>query len=248
VRISLLFFIYQILNTNMKDIVFYSKSRVDIYSPKLLQIMKTMPFAKKFSYYCIDVDPLNPDSKKDVLNLFDIREVPTMYVEGNKLVGPEAFEWLQEINSQIQRPQQQQVYQQQQGYQQQQQQGYQQQQQGYQQQQQQGYQNQQPQQRQMPSGPMLPDQQQQPFNGGGGGGLGTINDSGSNFASLDQNITTISGQDFNVNQLTPVETKQKSDNYNDILKSYEQQYKSDLKPVGLPDQQQVQSGFAGMRM
>jgi hypothetical protein len=235
----------------MKDIVFYSKNRIDKFSPKLLEIMKTMPFAKEFAYYCIDNTPNNPTAKKDVMALFEIKEVPTMYVDGKKYVGPEAFEWLEDISIQLQNPQQhqQQMYQQQQ-----------QQQQPppmYQQQQQQ---QQQPMQRRGPmnNNDFQQQQQQQPqqqpqqqsqqdgLQGFGGGG-------DSDYANpFDASSMTISGENFTAEQLERngkgADTKKTAENFDNVMEQYTQQYKSELKPLGVPSQQDMRGGFAGMRM
>ena len=92
----------------MKDIVFYSKNKVDIYSPKLLQMMRKMPFAKDFVYFCIDKNPKTGVVNEEVLYLFEIEDIPTMYVQGKKLVGPETFKWLKSIHQEMMEPQQQQ--------------------------------------------------------------------------------------------------------------------------------------------
>jgi hypothetical protein len=239
----------------MKDIVFYSKNRIDKFSPKLLEIMKTMPFAKEFAYYCIDNTPNNPNAKKDVMTLFEIKEVPTMYVDGKKYVGPEAFEWLQDISMQLQNPQQQQQqHQQQQMYQQQQQ----------QQQQQQPMQRRGPMnnndfQQQQPQQQQQQQQQQQDglqgFSGGGGD---------SDFANpFDSTSMTISGDNFTAEHLQrgPIDTKKTAENFDNVMEQYTQQYNSELKPLtggqqnmmgggggGGGGQQNMMGGFAGMRM
>lgn len=80
----------------MRNIVFYSKSKGDPHSPRLFEILKAMPktFQSEFVYYCIDPDPLTKKRNDDVLHLMGVTEVPTMYVNGEKYVGPDAFEWL----------------------------------------------------------------------------------------------------------------------------------------------------------
>jgi len=232
----------------MKDIIFYSKNKLDVYSPKLLQIIKTMPFAKEFSYYCIDKESNEPNCKKDILFLFEITDVPTMYVQGKKLVGPEAFDWLEFMynkmngggggghQQQQQQPKQQSQYQMPQ------------QQTQYQQQQQ------------------LPQQQRQfnPYERNGNEpssqigldsiGLSGMSDGGSNMYAnpFDPTATTISGQQFTKQDIEhPMETKgpSQSDKMDDILRTYESAYKDELmSPVGLPPLQGGLGGFASMRM
>ena len=80
----------------MRNIVFYSKSKGDQYSPRLFEILKAMPkgFQSEFIYYCIDPDPLTKKRNDDVLHLMGVTEVPTMIVSGEKYVGNDAFQWL----------------------------------------------------------------------------------------------------------------------------------------------------------
>jgi hypothetical protein len=76
------------------NIVFYSRHRGDIYSSPLLAELDLLQCSSCFKRYCID--PPAPGSKRneDVLFLFDLTEVPTMYVSGQELVGAYALEWI----------------------------------------------------------------------------------------------------------------------------------------------------------
>jgi len=81
---------------DMKNVVFFSRYKKDTYSPKLLAFMKRMPFRREFAYYCIDPHPVTRKRNDELLELLEVTEVPTLYVDGTKFVGQEAFEWLRE--------------------------------------------------------------------------------------------------------------------------------------------------------
>lgn len=76
----------------MKNVVFYSKLETDPHSSVLLSILEKMPFAGQLCYYCVNPKKIN----KDLLTILEINDLPTMYIDGVKLVGNEAFEWLRE--------------------------------------------------------------------------------------------------------------------------------------------------------
>lgn len=78
----------------MKNVVFYSRYKKDKNSPELLKKMKVMPFAAHFFYFCIDPDPITKKRNDDLLTILEVTDVPTMYVDGEKFVGEDAFEWL----------------------------------------------------------------------------------------------------------------------------------------------------------
>ena len=80
----------------MKNVVFFSRYKKDTYSPRLLAFMKNMPFRREFAYYCIDPHPVTRKRNDELLELLDVTEVPTLYVNGQKFVGEEAFSWLRE--------------------------------------------------------------------------------------------------------------------------------------------------------
>jgi len=88
----------------MKNIIFYSKSKVDQHSPRLFEIMKRMPMQvqSEFIYYCIDPDPVSKKRNDDVLQLLGVSEVPTMYLQGEKYVGKDAFDCLLMLFNQMQ--------------------------------------------------------------------------------------------------------------------------------------------------
>lgn len=79
----------------MKNTVFYSRSKKDVNSPRFLKIMEKMPFHGEFIYYCVDPDPVTKKRNEDLLTVLGITDVPTMYVDGQKFVGKDAFSWLQ---------------------------------------------------------------------------------------------------------------------------------------------------------
>jgi len=85
----------------MKNVVFYSNYKRDINSPKLLALIKTMPFAKEFFYFCIDPDPVTRKRNEPLLFILDVVNVPTMFVNGEKLEGKEAFAWLRQVSQQL---------------------------------------------------------------------------------------------------------------------------------------------------
>jgi hypothetical protein len=246
----------------MKDIVFYSRNKLDIYSPKLLQMMKKMPFANDFVYFCIDKNPKTNTVNEEVLYLFEIEDIPTMYVQGKKLVGPETFKWLKAIHQEINEPQggyQGQGMQQHQGQGMQQHQG-----QGMQQHQGQGMQQHQGQgsyqqhqgqggyQQHQGQGGYQGMQQQgqgvQPDGGQQDQGMALMGAGGndSNFANpFDISSTTIGDPNFTKDDLQrPMETKapETPDRYDDLIRQYEQSYKSELSPIGM---QSNRGGFAG---
>jgi hypothetical protein len=88
----------------MKNIVFYSRLKADQFSPRLLEIMKHMPksFQSEFVYYCVDPDPITKQRNNDILHLFSVTRVPTMYVDGTKYEGDDAFTWLMMNYNQMQ--------------------------------------------------------------------------------------------------------------------------------------------------
>lgn len=79
----------------MKNVVFYSKYKKDVNSPKLLSLIEQTPFKKDFIYCCIDPDPETKKRNEDLLFILDIKMVPTMYVNGEKYEGDQAMQWLQ---------------------------------------------------------------------------------------------------------------------------------------------------------
>jgi hypothetical protein len=79
----------------MKNIVFYSKYKKDVNSPKLLAFINATPFAKEFCFVCIDPDPVTKKRNDDLLFLLEVSEVPTLFVNGEKYVGEDAFEWVE---------------------------------------------------------------------------------------------------------------------------------------------------------
>src|SRR5947209_19043293 len=78
----------------MRNCVFFSKHRKDVYSPKLLELMRNLPNAREFAYVCIDADPVTRKRNEQLIEILEITEVPTIYIRGNKLQGLEAFEWI----------------------------------------------------------------------------------------------------------------------------------------------------------
>ena len=64
-------------------------------SPRFLKIMEKMPFHSEFIYYCVDPDPVTKKRNEDLLTVLGITDVPTMYIDGQKFVGKDAFNWLQ---------------------------------------------------------------------------------------------------------------------------------------------------------
>src|SRR6476659_7166121 len=86
----------------MKNTVFYSKSKKDENSPRLLSIMQKMPFATEFIYYCVDPDPVTKKRNDDLLTVLGITDVPTMYYDGQKFVGKDAFDFLRGLAYQLQ--------------------------------------------------------------------------------------------------------------------------------------------------
>ncbi|KAJ3222678.1 hypothetical protein HDU81_009679 [Chytriomyces hyalinus] len=82
----------------MKDIVFFSKYREDVNSPKLLSLLKLLPAAKSLCYYCIDRDPVTKKRNDDLLALFEVTAVPTLIIAGETFVGEDAFAW---VNQQL---------------------------------------------------------------------------------------------------------------------------------------------------
>ncbi len=86
----------------MLNIIFFSRYKRDAYSPRLVAYLNSMPFCKEFKYYCIDPDPVTRKRNDELLELLDVTEVPTLYVQGNKFVGEEAFGWLHEQADQLQ--------------------------------------------------------------------------------------------------------------------------------------------------
>ena len=86
----------------MRNTVFYSKSKKDENSPRFLSIMGKMPFAKDFIYFCVDPDPVSKKRNEDLLTVLGITDVPTMYVDGQKYVGEDAFQYLRMAVHQMQ--------------------------------------------------------------------------------------------------------------------------------------------------
>lgn len=66
--------------------------------------MGQTPFARTFCFVCIDPDPVTRKRNDDLLNILQVESVPTVYYKGSKLVGSEAFEWLQYEMENMSRP------------------------------------------------------------------------------------------------------------------------------------------------
>ncbi len=73
----------------MKNIIFYSKYRKDVNSPRLLELLRGTDLAREFHYYCID-----ENASQDALFLLEVDKIPTMYANGEKFVGDEARQWV----------------------------------------------------------------------------------------------------------------------------------------------------------
>jgi hypothetical protein len=88
----------------MKNVIFFSRFRKDVNSPKLMALLKSTPFAKDFYNFCVDANPVTKKRNDDLLFILEVTEVPTMFVNGQKYVGEEAFQWLytqmQQLNQQ----------------------------------------------------------------------------------------------------------------------------------------------------
>ncbi len=79
----------------MKNVVFYSKTKKDTNSPKLIKLIDMLPFKNEFFYYCVDPDPKTKERNKELLYILDVEKVPTLFIQGEKLVGEDAFKWVQ---------------------------------------------------------------------------------------------------------------------------------------------------------
>lgn len=187
----------------MKDIVFYSKHKRDIHSPKLLQMIKTMPFAKNFSYFCIDKDPLTQKANQDVLYLFEIEEVPTMYVQGKKYKGIEAFEWLEQVYNELHSRQQQK-------------------------QEQSNYQQAPPLRTPQHAEQPLPQVNDESF-----GGLDTFSGGGGDYANLSDSTTISGEKFTKDDLHATETKSSTSERLSDMLQEYEANYNSDLNPIGM---------------
>jgi hypothetical protein len=86
----------------MKNAVFFSRAKKDVHSPRLLALLGNTPLRHEFCYYCVDPNPVTKKRNEDLLSLLDVTKVPTMYVNGEKYVGEEAFVWLQGKMRQLQ--------------------------------------------------------------------------------------------------------------------------------------------------
>lgn len=86
----------------MKNVVFYSNSRKDLNSPKVVQFIKNMPFGKDFLYFCVDPDQNNKNKNDQLFGLLEITSIPTVYVQGKKIEGENIFQWLQMQYEQLQ--------------------------------------------------------------------------------------------------------------------------------------------------
>ena len=86
----------------MKNSVFFSRAKKDAHSPRLLALLRNTPLKHEFCYYCVDPDPTTKKRNDDLLSLLDITKVPTMYVNGEKYVGEDAFLWVQAKMRQLQ--------------------------------------------------------------------------------------------------------------------------------------------------
>lgn len=84
----------------MKNIVFYSKQCQ--HSKKMIHVLSQMPFSKEFEYYSVDPDPASQKPNKELLYFLEVEKVPTVYVNGNKFVGSNAFLWLKSEIDKIQ--------------------------------------------------------------------------------------------------------------------------------------------------
>jgi glutaredoxin-related protein len=62
-----------------------------MHSQKLLTIIHNKTFEKEFVYF----DVMKNKSSKDVLYLFEVTNIPSIYVDGRLYEGTEAFEWLE---------------------------------------------------------------------------------------------------------------------------------------------------------
>lgn len=205
----------------MRDIIFYSKHKKDIYSPQLLKMLKMIPFHKDFLYYNIDKDPETGKVNDDVIQMFEIETVPTIYFKGQKLEGVAAFDFLKRIFEQMNGnvPIQQQQTQPQR----------------YSQQQQQRQVQQQLGPQEEAGIKSFTDSQ---FN----------SQFDSQFAKPYEN-TTITGENFTKEDLEhPRETRgnnPRSFGVEDILEDYKDKYRQEHEPIGLPDEA---VGFAGQAM
>ena len=73
--------------------VFYSKSKRDTNSPKLLQIFDLLPFKDEILFFCVDPDKVTKKRNDDLLNILEIEEVPTIIINNEMMVGETAFKW-----------------------------------------------------------------------------------------------------------------------------------------------------------
>lgn len=82
-------------NHNNINIVFFARHHKDPHSHGLLERLDRLPSAAIFKRYCVvDEDVKGHVKNEDVLRLFDVTEVPTLYVAGTKLVGYQAMDWV----------------------------------------------------------------------------------------------------------------------------------------------------------
>lgn len=210
----------------MRDIIFFSKHKKDIYSPQLLKMLKMLPFHKDFLFYNIDKDPQTGKVNEDVIQMFEIETVPTIYFKGQKLEGVRAFDFLKSIFEQLnQQGQQGQRFQQ------------------VPQMPNRGYQQ-----------PQTQTQNPQKVSTSRSeGGIKSFTDSqfnsqfDSQFASPFES-TTITGENFTEDDIrNPRETKSNSRSFGveDVLDDYQKQYNQEHNPIGLSNEA---VGFAGQAM
>lgn len=76
----------------MSYILFYSNYCK--YSHKFINILEKSGEASFFAKICVDKDP-QTGNRPPIINKYNIKEVPTIIVENQKLQGYDAFRWLQ---------------------------------------------------------------------------------------------------------------------------------------------------------
>ncbi len=86
----------------VKDCVFYSRHCQ--HSQRLIELLKDAPFAKQFAYISVDADPQTKKRNTAIIHVLEVDKVPTMYIGGRKLVGKDAFLWVQSAYEQSVNP------------------------------------------------------------------------------------------------------------------------------------------------
>ena len=74
----------------MKDIVFYSQHKKDIYSDKLIEMLSMTRYAEQFAYYKVNNN--QKGFNEDVIALFELDIIPTIIFKGKQYEGAEAFD------------------------------------------------------------------------------------------------------------------------------------------------------------